>query len=259
MVAHDADLSFGKKEYSYDTIGTVEINRLNDIIRTAIAQDPDRLGSDLEEFTQRFLFQPLGFEHSRWNRGLPDKFFAYGWESTVRDMARLGLLLLHGGTWSGKRILDEGWVYRMTHPAFEDANTGYGYLTWLNSASNYVLADGHGKQQGARDPCAPVSVDHVFPHGLSEAPDCGYSAPYTCAQGADVGVWFAEGALGQLIVGHPALDLVLVVKNYGDTATERQLWESVRPALVALDPKFRGDEDAFCTSYARGDYTPDLR
>jgi hypothetical protein len=92
-----------------------------------------------------------------------------------------------------------------------------------------------------------------------ERPICGDEAPYSRAQGADAGVWFADGALGQFIVGDPALDLLLVVKNYGNAAAERQLWDAVRPALVALDPRFHGDEDAFCASDARGDYTPDLR
>ncbi|MFZ1866423.1 MAG: hypothetical protein WAU39_19545, partial [Polyangiales bacterium] len=123
MIAHNEDLSFGAREYHYDSLGFEQINRLNDIVTAAIAQDPDKLGSSVEELTQRFLFEPLGMRSSSWNKGLPDKPFAYSWHSTVRDMARLGLLLMNGGMWNGERLLDEAWVYKLTHPAFEDANT----------------------------------------------------------------------------------------------------------------------------------------
>ena len=76
MIAHNEDLSFGAREYHYDSIGLDQINRLNDIVTAAIAQDPDNLGSTVEELTQRFLFEPLGMRSSSWNNGLPDKKFA---------------------------------------------------------------------------------------------------------------------------------------------------------------------------------------
>jgi hypothetical protein len=256
MLAHNEDLSVGARDFLYDADGSRQINRLSDVINTAIAQDPDRLGSDLEEFTRRFLFEPLGMRHSRWTGDRPDKIFAYTWQATVRDMARLGVLLVHGGRWSGEQILSTEWVDKMTHPSFEDANTGYGYLTWLNSSSGYTFSI--QKREGPLDACAPVAVNHVFPHGLSEATDCGYSPPYVCEQAFDVGVWNAAGLFGQFIVGHRGLDLVLVVKDFGDLDGPRRLWEAVRPALVAHDPEFRGDEAAFCASYGRGDYAPDL-
>jgi hypothetical protein len=258
MLAHNHDLSFGHKTFLYDLIGQVQINRMSDIINTAVQQDTGRLGHNLEEFTQRFLFGPLGMHDSIWSNGLPDKVFAYDWSTTVRDMARVGLLILHDGMWSGQRILDATWIYKMTHPSFEDANTGYGYLTWMNSDSNYSFGERPPRiRQGPIDPCAPVALWPHYPHGLSEATDCNYEAPYTCQQDLDVGVWYAAGLGGQYIVGHRGLDLVLVVKNLGDTAGPAQLWSAVRPALVALDPTFRGDEAAFCERYGRNAYAPD--
>jgi hypothetical protein len=192
---------------------------------------------------------------SKWFDGQADKFFAFGWGSTVRDMARVGLLLLRDGVWSGRRLLDASWVYKMTHPSFEDANTGYGYLTWLNASSNWTLGLGDGLHKAPGDPCGPVALNVEYPHGLSEALDCHYDPPYTCDQMFDVGVWYAAGLGGQYIVGHRGLDLVLVVK---DGIGPTNLWSAVRPALVALDPVYEGDEDAFCDAYARGAYAPDL-
>lgn len=251
MVAHNPDLGFEKKGFAYDALGNVQINRLSDVVNTAIAQDPERLGANLEEFTQRFLFEPTGMTRSTWSGGVPDKNYAFTWVSTTRDMARLGLLLLHGGVWSGERILGEDWIQAMTHPSFEDANPAYGYLTWLNTIEN---------DAGDRTfPCAPLSVNHQFPHGLSESPDCGLDDTALCEQQKDVGIWYAAGLFGQYVIGHRALDLVLVVKDFDDVGPVGQMWDFVRPALVELDPEFAGNEAAFCAAYERGEYAPDLK
>ena len=193
MVAHNEDLSYGARDFSYDDTGVVQINRLNDVVRAAIAQDPENLGADVEELTQRFVYNPLGMNDSVWNEGLPDKPWAFGWYGTVRDMARLGLLILNGGVWSGERVVEESWVQKITHPAFEDASTGYGYQTWLSSRSNH----GENREQGPSAPCSPAAIWPEYPHGLSEATDCGYDPPYSCDQEYDVGVWAAAGFAGQ--------------------------------------------------------------
>lgn len=255
MVAHNEDLSYGARDFSYDDTGVVQINRLNDVVRAAIAQDPENLGADIEELTQQFVFQPLGMKSSTWNEGLPDKPWAFGWYTTVRDMARLGLLILNGGVWNAERVVEEEWVQKITHPAFEDASTGYGYLTWLSSRSNH----GEDRAQGPSAPCSPAAIWPEYPHGLSEAADCGYDLPYTCDQEYDVGVWTAAGFAGQHIVGHPGLDMVLVAKYAGlDAPSFPTVWNAMRPALIALDPTFQGDEEAFCEAYANNAYAPDL-
>lgn len=260
MIAHNDDLSFGARDFSYDDFGLVQINRLNDIVTAAIAQDPTNLGSNVEELTQRFLFEPLGMKNSSWNDGLPDKPFAYGWYGTVRDMARLGLLILNGGVWNEERLLDEAWTDKVTHPAFEDASTGYGYLTWLQSRSNYASSVSSDRIQGPSEPCTPAAIWPDYPHGLSEAMDCGYEAPWTCEQEYDIGGWAAAGFEGQHIVGHPGLDMVLVAKHAGVSSSSfKTVWAAMRPALVALDPTFAGDEDAFCEAYGDNAYAPDLR
>ncbi len=90
MVGHNADLSWGRKAFAYDTVGTVQINRLSDVINTAIKQDPARLGANIEEFAQRHVFSALGMRDSSWTNGAVNKVFAYTWNTTVRDMARVG-------------------------------------------------------------------------------------------------------------------------------------------------------------------------
>lgn len=258
MIGHNANLAYDQRSYMYDTVGSVQINSLSDMVNAAIAQDAARLGANIEAFTQTFLYDALGMTDSTWSGGSSNKTYAYTWSTTLHDMARVGVLILHRGVYDGKRVLDEGWTYKMTHPAFEDANTAYGYLTWLNAAAGGTGPGGAGTGT-AGDECAPYAVWPSYPHGtVSEAPDCLYGDTFTCEQEHDIGVWSAQGAGGQFIVGHPGLDLVIVAKNFSGGGGPRGLWAAIRPALVALDPMFMGDETGFCAAYRAGSYAPDL-
>ena len=232
MVGYSDDLSFGQKRHQYDADGSREINYLIRVIDNVVKQDPQRFGADAVEVKDR-LFAKLGFEDSSWNVD----FFGYSWYGSLLDMARLGLLALHGGIYNGERLVDTEYIYNMTHPAFEDGSTRYGYLTWLNGGT-----------------CQPRAIHASYPHGISEASDC---ADGNCDQDNDVGVWSAIGAGGQFIVGHRGLDMVVVGKNWGSGGGEA-LFDLVLPSIVAADPKFMGDQEAFCEAYARGAYAPDL-
>ena len=232
MVGYSDDLSFGQKRHRYDADGSREINYLIRVIDNVVKQDPQRFGADAVEVKDR-LFAKLGFEDSNWGVD----FFGYSWYGSLLDMARLGLLALHGGIYNGERLVDTEYIYNMTHPAFEDGSTRYGYLTWLNGGT-----------------CQPRAIHASYPHGISEASDC---ADGNCDQDNDVGVWSAIGAGGQFIVGHRGLDMVVVGKNWGSGGGEA-LFDLVLPSIVAADPRFMGDQEAFCEAYARGAYAPDL-
>ena len=266
MVAQNADLSLGKKKMEYDFFGDVQINSLSDVLNTALQQQPTPVATDLDAFVKHHVFDPLGMRSSSWSWGLPDKLFAFSWNTTVLDEARLGLLILHRGVWSGQRIVDADYVYRMTHPSFEDANPAWGYLTWLNASANYTLggmpSDLSTDEANLPGPCAPVSIYATHPHGLSDAPDCNYGAGHSCEQPLDVGVWQGIGINGKVVQGHPGLDLLLVGDNLAEltfgSEAPRLLWDAVRPALVAGDPTYQGDERAFCAAYGGNRYAPDL-
>jgi hypothetical protein len=45
----------------------------------------------------------------------------------------------------------------------------------------------------------------------------------------------------------------------GSGGSPTGMWNAVRPALVALDPTYKGDEKAFCEAYANNKYAPDLQ
>lgn len=232
MVGYSDDLAYGQKTHEYDASGRREINQLIRVIDNVVKQDAQRLGSNAVEAKDR-LFATLGLEHSRWEV----EFFGYSWYGSLLDMARVGQVILRGGVYNGERLADSRYVYNMTHPAFEDGSTRYGYLTWMNNTT-----------------CAPRAIHRSYPHGISESSDC---ADGNCDQQHDVGVWSAAGAGGQYIVGHRGLDMVVVGKNWDDGGSS-QLWRAVLPAVVAADPKFMGDEDTFCDAYSMGEYAPDL-
>ena len=244
MVAHNPNLAYGAKSFSYDTVGSVQISTIVDVGMVAVKQLSGFMPTESSAFMQEQVFDKLGMSDSTWAGGT----IGTGWVGTLEDMARVGVMLGHDGWYGGERFMETRWVYRMSHPSHEDSNTAYGQLAWLNNR-------GGGTSFGAEiDECAPAAFWPSYPHLGSEAPDCGATSG-GCEQQFDVGVFSAQGLGGQFIVMHPALDLVIVAHNASGPKT---LWQEVRPAVVAMDPMFAGDEAAFCAAYGPGDYAPDL-
>lgn len=239
------NLNYPNREFQYDTVGSDAINRLSDVVNTVVAQDTTRLGSNIGAFWTRHLATPLGFENSTWGTSNTSKNFATSWQTTIRDMARLGLLMNNGGMWNGQRLVDVNYLHNLAHTSFEDANTRYGYLTWLNEA----------------DACAPKPQYRSYPHGpVSNAPSC-LRTTGCPPQQHDVGVFFAAGLGGQYIIVHRGLDMVIVVKDSGGQSGEEpgRFWQAIRPAVVALDPTYRNNNAGFCAAYGAGNYAPDLK
>jgi hypothetical protein len=244
--------------WRYDTVGSEAINSMISATTKCIAQ-VDGMPSSAGAFVQQEIFDRMGMESSNYAvTGL-----GTGWSSNLSDMGKLGTMLVHDGWYGGERLLSREWVYRMSHPNFESANTSYGMLAWLNHRGNAEGIGGNissGSNAAEGDPCAPAAVWPEYPHFLSKAPDCLAKAggPEACKQKYDVGVFSAQGFMGQFIVMHPGLDLVIVARNFGGGDGPLGLWRAVRPGLVAMDPMFKGDEEAFCKAYGAGQYAPDL-
>ena len=59
--------------------------------------------------------------------------------STVRSMARFGLLIQHNGVWNTDTLLhDTAYMHQMVNTS-QLLNLSYGYLWWLNGKSSYML------------------------------------------------------------------------------------------------------------------------
>jgi CubicO group peptidase (beta-lactamase class C family) len=89
-------------------------------------------GQDIEAYGQKYLFAPLGIKQ-HWKRtymGVVDT--EGGLYLTGADLAKLGYLYLHEGTWEGRQIISKEWVAQSLMP-FVKASEGfdYGYKWWL--------------------------------------------------------------------------------------------------------------------------------
>jgi len=61
--------------------------------------------------------------------------------SNLKTMARYGLLLLNRGTWNTTPVLtDTAFFGQMTRPS-QTLNRSYGYLTWLNGQTSFMLPE----------------------------------------------------------------------------------------------------------------------
>jgi hypothetical protein len=231
---------------------------MGNVVNRALGQGSVMGLSNIQAATSK-LFDKLGMADASWGGAI----YGTGSYLTLHDMGKLFTLLIHGGVYNNERLLGEDYVYRMTHPPFEDANTSYGEFLWLNHRGNASGIGGDissGSNSPDGDPCAPAAFWNMYPHDPQGAPDCQATvAGATCDQTYDIGVFSAQGLGGQFIIGHPGLDLVLAVKNFSGLGGPMGFWERIRPALVAKDPMFMGDEDAFCEAYGKGDYAPDLK
>jgi CubicO group peptidase (beta-lactamase class C family) len=78
--------------------------------------------------------------------------------SNTRSMARFGLLLLNRGKWDQTTVLaDTNYLNQMLSPS-QNLNKGYGYLTWLNGSSDFMLPGTQIVFKGMLTPNAPADM-----------------------------------------------------------------------------------------------------
>ncbi len=110
-------------------------------------------GMRMDEFAQRYLFEPLGITEYEWDHINPDVIHASGnLKLRPRDMAKFGYLYLNGGIWKDQPIISPEWVEKSTKETVpisweslagilgkeyaylpETHGDRYGYLWWLNT------------------------------------------------------------------------------------------------------------------------------
>lgn len=99
------------------------------IIARAAGSDPNGLLAD-------WLTGPIGMTRTHWierSFGGSRHGAMLGLATTARDLGRLGLLVLNGGTWGDERVIAEP-ALREVVTASQSLNEGYGLLWWLNAA-----------------------------------------------------------------------------------------------------------------------------
>ena len=138
-------------------------------------------GKPLHDFARECLFDPLGMDSTEWVTG-PDgePFAASGARMSVRDLAKIGTLMLKGGKLDGRQIVPAEWITRCTTPVVScDEMRRYGYQWFLL--------------------------------------DVAFGKPKGWAVGRLERMWMAQGEGGQRLFIIPALQLVIALTsgNYG--------------------------------------------
>ena len=90
-------------------------------------------GVDIEHYARQHLFAPLDIRNYHWKRtplGVVDT--EGGLYLRAEDLAKIGLLYLHDGTWKGRRLIESEWIKESLTPRIA-AGGGfqYGYQWWL--------------------------------------------------------------------------------------------------------------------------------
>jgi CubicO group peptidase (beta-lactamase class C family) len=109
-------------------------------------------GQSLNDYLSAQILTKVGMDGSYYKNGYNNIFY-----STARSMARYGLLLLNEGSWNGTTIIPKSYVTLMKTPS-QNYNLSYGYLTWLNGKSSYMVPQSQVVFTGALTPDAPADM-----------------------------------------------------------------------------------------------------
>jgi len=92
-------------------------------------------GRSLEDFAREALFEPLGITRTEWERGRDgDALAASGLRITLRDLARIGLMVLNSGRWHGRQVVAAQWLAASFAPAVSMPDgRRYGYQWYLSA------------------------------------------------------------------------------------------------------------------------------
>ena len=121
-------------------------------------------GMNAKDLVKAWLFDPLGMDDSTWifRNGMEDSNIKdtniFGLSTSNRDLARIGIMILAGGTWNGKPIMtDKDYIHDMSHPS-QEMNPSYGYLWWLNGQSIVNGGAGLNPKEGPLIKEAPADL-----------------------------------------------------------------------------------------------------
>jgi CubicO group peptidase (beta-lactamase class C family) len=99
-------------------------------------------GEPIQDYARRRLFGPLGMNNTKLHV-YPDHAWTYAdMETTARDFARLGVLMVANGTWNGRKVVSPKWIASSTRPS-QDLNPRYGLLWWIDPEIRGYAAHGH--------------------------------------------------------------------------------------------------------------------
>ncbi len=109
-------------------------------------------GQRLEAYAQAKLADPLGITSATWTNGFDGRAAAAsGLRSTARDLARLGQMVMDGGTEQGRQVVPADWLELTFSPTTQTrSGLRYGNFWWQAPGGNpprWVAGFGNGGQR----------------------------------------------------------------------------------------------------------------
>jgi len=112
----------------------------------------DATGKTLNNYVNDVLKIKIGMDGQYIQTGDNNIYY-----STPRSMARFGLLLLNKGKWSETQIVPESYA-ELLATSSQNYNQSYGYLTWLNGKSSFMIPRLQTVFPGFVSPNAPQNM-----------------------------------------------------------------------------------------------------
>jgi CubicO group peptidase (beta-lactamase class C family) len=110
--------------FNYTVVGPI----LAGAALTAAAGEPE------QQFAEERLFKPLQMRNHVWTGadGTGAVSGGSGLRLRAMDMAKLGVMMLHGGQWQNRQVVPRAWITQMYTP--QPTAKDYGYFCWINHA-----------------------------------------------------------------------------------------------------------------------------
>lgn len=131
-------------------------------------------GSNVSAYMAQRIWEPLGAEADAFfimdgAPGVGREFTGAGFNATLRDLGRLGQMMLDEGVANGRRILPAEWVREATHALPTGVGPSYGYQWWMIAQPGAYQAIGLQGQFIHVDPATRTVVVKLsyFPPGDS--------------------------------------------------------------------------------------------
>ena len=187
--------------YCYNSLGTY-------VLSAAVQKVT---GQKVVDYLETRLWQPLGIEKPFWQES-PSGVNTGGWGLYLRteDLAKMGLTLLNGGKFNGKKVIPADWVAEMSKAQVPSVNAG------INERRMKALVAEHPE------------ITYWDPDKSDWVQGYGYQM-WRCRHNA----FRADGANGQYIIVIPDKDAVVVTT--ADILNMQQeinlIWDHLLPAL----------------------------
>lgn len=162
-IRHQLSMTTGLNETQFDCLTPSCLSYVTDAgTRWAYHNSPYTLldevisnatGQTLNAFVTQKIKNPIGMNGLYVQIGNNNVFV-----SNARSMARFGLLLLADGNWNGTPILNDPTYFQEMTNSSQQINPSYGYLTWLNGKSSFMIPQVQFSFNGSILPNAPEDV-----------------------------------------------------------------------------------------------------